>query len=230
MEASRVLVTHVMNNVSGQGKIEIISFQHNHFCSDYEKFCNGVCISKSIPCMGTCDNTASSGRNSFPILCEEENLCKREWDPCGGRCLNPSLPTLAFSGIGYLTNSPENYVLLFTCIKEADCIPEGPIFDSARYMCNGICIPVYIPCNQTCLDNVLWKTNRGEKLFGPIQCKEMEANRQTELLKSFINFEGFCLPGSMPCNGTCSIDPRKPLKSIGRRGTKMCISRHGNGK
>ena len=214
-----MLVTHVMNNVSGQGKIEIISFQHNHFCSDYEKFCNGVCISKSIPCMGTCENTASSFQNNFPmfsnvpqihypVLCEEENLCKSEWDPCGGKCLNASLPIIAFSGsLSSITQ---------VCIKEIYCIPDGPIFGSAHYMCNGICIPVFIPCNHTCLDNVLWRTNRREELFGPIQCKEIEDNEQTEnilLLKSFINFEGFCLPGSMQCNGTCSIDPRRPLKS-----------------
>ena len=95
-------------------------------------------------------------------------------------------------------------------------------------MCNGICIPTYIPCNNTCLDNVLWRTNRREQLFGPVQCQDFEnKNRIPEenkiFLKTVLEFHGYCLPGTLSCNGTCSIDERRPYKSSLTRRGEECV-------
>ena len=103
----------------------------------------------------------------FPIFCEPENICKGISDTCGGKCFNQSL-TLTISGQGL---TPFCFDL-----RRKECIPEGPILDTAQYMCNGVCIPAYIPCNNTCLDNVLWRTNRRVQLFGPVQCQAFENN------------------------------------------------------
>ena len=147
-------------------------------------------------------------RYNLPVLCEQENVCKREFDACGGKCLDPTLPTLSFN---YRGLSP-----ICTNLNWTECIPEGPIVDKAGYMCNGICIPVFVPCNNTCLDNILWRTNRREELFGPVKCQDFEEKARLRednvlFLKSILDFQGFCLPGSVICNGTCLIDPRRPL-------------------
>ena len=184
----------------------------NLYFSKYEKFCDGKCISRSIPCMGKCENDTES-RYNLPVLCMQENLCKSDIEPCGGRCLNPALPTLA------LTNTGLDPVCIN--LEETECIPEGPLWDHSSYMCNGICIPAYIPCNNTCPDNILWRTNRREELFGPVQCQDFEETGQLRelwlkeenvlFLKTLMDFQGFCLPGTMVCNETCSIDPRRAL-------------------
>ena len=111
-------------------------------------------------------------------------------------------------------------------LEQTDCNPEGPIFDTAHYMCNGMCIPAYIPCNNTCLDNVLWRTNRREKLFGPHKCTGFdrdipEANKI--YLQSILGFDGYCVPGSLACNGSCTTDLRRSLLKEGRRGQSECV-------
>ena len=117
----------------------------------------------------------------------------RDSETCGGKCLNTSLPTLSFKSEGL-----EPYCIN---LQETSCIPEGI---GASYMCNGICIPYYIPCNNTCLDNVLLRSDRKEELFGPFQCQDFEDRKIVKdnlmFLKSVLDFQGFCLPGFEPCN------------------------------
>ena len=212
---------HATTNVSGLQSRYFFDFHFACF-SEYEKFCDGECISRSKPCNGKCEFDAES-RYNYPVFCEEENLCKRETDPCGGKCLNSSLPILSFDSLAL---EP----ICITSEATEFCLPEGPIVGQARYMCNGICIPVYIPCNNTCLDNILWRTNRREELFGPVQCQDFKKEYFSEdriwFLKNFIEFQGYCLPGGMLCNGTCSIDPRRPLKSDRRRGEECVEACH----
>lgn len=107
------------------------------------------------------------------------------------------------------------------CVSdEFKCIPEGSIGDRAHYMCNGRCIPAFIPCNNTCLDSVLWRTNRRENLFGPIACKDFDLNIERSsglnktLVKQIFGNDGYCLSGSQKCNDTCIIDPKRPLLKV----------------
>ena len=58
-------------------------------------------------------------------------------------------------------------------MAEENCERLRPV---AHYMCNGLCIPALIPCNNTCLSKVEWpsthytSTYSSEKLFGPATC------------------------------------------------------------
>ena len=144
---------------------------------------------------------------------------------------------------------------------------KGPVIDQGTmhmsdvmYMCNGVCIPAIIPCNNTCLDEVEWTHNKIEKLFGPASCSVpmfnswacrnfddwdsngtwvqkckwsydfiassenfwtsvLESPLLDEVLHVLGNTEsklGVCLPGSIGCNGTCLLDPERPIATKGQ--------------
>ena len=118
--------------------------------------------------------------------------------------MDPSRPILDISALY------GNAVL--GCISLENCIPDGAM---SNYMCNGICIPTFVPCNNTCLENVLWRTNRREQLFGPIICQDSGYAIIKPLVERHLgNLEGLCLFGYQQCNGTCIIDPRRPLYKV----------------
>ena len=72
--------------------------------------------------------------------------------------------------------------------SEKECTPEGYLL-GANHMCNGTCIPLIIPCNNICFENVLWRTNRREALFGPVVCEEIDSDleRKTGLNTTMIS-------------------------------------------
>ena len=43
-------------------------------------------------------------------------------------------------------------------------------------------------------------------------CEEISSNLNKTLVEETFGNEGYCLPGSISCNGTCTIDSRIPLK------------------
>ena len=53
-------------------------------------------------------------------------------------------------------------------MAEEDCKTQGPLMDAAMYMCNGICVPAIIPCNNTCLSGQYllenWTDRRGQNI------------------------------------------------------------------
>ena len=172
--------------------------------------------------------------NSYPVLCEDEFKCVNEVEQCGHKCLNPDLPIRAPWGRGPFGNGGR-------CVAEDQCTTPGPILDHAKYMCNGLCIPAIIPCNNTCLDQVEWREGAYEKLFGPVTCygsiwsypdsRDFWAKSlPPDLLSKVRNMIGhtdsslgLCLPGSIGCNGTCILDPERPYVSKrGRIGEIEC--------
>ena len=145
----------------------------------------------------------------YPVYCEEEQICKPETALCGGKCLDPERPSIYvdyYKGYGFTTY----------CVDLAlvDCIPEGSVMDRAHYICDGMCIPAFIPCNHSCYDNVLVSTNRREELYGPLNCSEIDKNIPDSnkiYLQDLIDFNGYCVPGLLPCNESCTVDSRRPL-------------------
>ena len=155
-----------------------------------------------------------------------------EYEPCGHKCLNPELPVWGPWGGGPFGNHE-------LCISEEHCTTSGPILESAKHMCNGLCIPAIIPCNNTCLDQVEWAEGRFERLYGPVTCYgaiwRYPDSRDffTESLPSHVLTEvrdiightdsefGLCLPGSIGCNGTCTLDPDRPHVKAGSRVGEM---------
>ena len=122
------------------------------------RLCGNKCINEFQDCDGEC-----SQEGQLKVYCKEGDgyqTCRTEDYPCGGKCPDPTLVWVPADDI---------------CIPESDCVPEGPI-DRARHLCNGLCIPSFVPCNGKCLDTVLWRTNRRSKLFGPVNCLENSRN------------------------------------------------------
>ena len=190
---------------------------------DFQWFCDGHCIDKGEPCNGKC--------HSF--YCEEENKCIREDEPCGHKCLNPDLPIWGPWGWGSFLETIGNDEQ--QCLAEEQCttVQQGIgratyIPDFSKYMCNGICIPVVIPCNNTCLDRVEYSKGKFENLFGPVIChhsfvmfsdsrefwtKSLQPNVLTKVLELIGHTEpeyGLCLPGNLGCNNTCILEPDRP--------------------
>ena len=129
-------------------------------------------------------------------------------------------------------------------------------------MCNGLCIPAIIPCNNTCLDNVEWSVNKTESLYGPLTCSKAmykaplyfvnkdqwpQEDEDLQNSNSDLYWTGaldseklslvqeiightdselsVCLPGFIGCDGTCSIDPQRPLIIEGKRkGEIGCVT------
>ena len=156
----------------------------------------------------------------YPAFCQEENKCKPELAACMGKCLNPERPYLYVQ-----------YDLTIQCIHDLDdCGLNGP-----HYLCNGICIPAFLPCNNTCSDNVFPGTYMWQPLFGPVKCNEFGSSvssfykwklntSDTVLLKDLIDFNGeVCLPGSHTCNGTCSLDPKRPKYEVHNCNVQLVI-------
>ena len=51
----------------------------------------------------------------------------------------------------------------------------GPVIDGPsgpHYMCNGSCIPWYIPCQDVCLKELVVTSNRKIEIVGPIVCSD----------------------------------------------------------
>ena len=143
---------------------------------------------------------------------------------CGGKCLDAAKPTPYF-GTARRTVFP-------SCInlEEDPCVPEGAALFDSYHMCNDMCIPVYIPCNNTCLDSYLLGTDSSQELIGPYTCSEFNRNTPniieapgvpiygTDLIILYINsirnvmeFDGICVPGWFACNGSCTINQKFPI-------------------
>ena len=176
-----------------------MTFSTFYLNSKHQRLCNGKCIEEREPCNYECEKNGS-----YPIFCQEENQCKGIYEPCSGKCLNKEKTIISYE-IGQT-------IVVTVCKAENECIPEGPIFGGAFHMCNGICLPVFIPCNNTCIGSVLFRTNRRAPLSGPLNCEEISSNLNKTLVEETFGNEGYCLPGSISCNGTCTIDSRIPLK------------------
>ena len=149
-----------------------------------------------------------------PVFCGGK--CYPRGLACEGRCEDPSHVWAPWRN---------------TCIPEAECRPEKSR-SGLSYMCNGMCIPIYISCNNTCLESALVKPNRREELFASPVCQENQglgtealhwSLGDTEVAKVNQAIGGvgiFCMTGTEKCNGSCSIDPKRPYNygaSFGRR-------------
>ena len=66
--------------------------------------------------------------------CHEEKRCRKKYEACNGKCTDPDLP-IFFPWRGGL------------CTTEVEC--RG---SKNAYMCNGMCIPHFSPCNNTCTE------------------------------------------------------------------------------
>ena len=199
--------------VCGDNKIFICEDQpcNDECLTKDRKLCNGRCVLNNELCNGSCDL-----ESSYSIYCgEEKGRCISAQEACYGKCLTPEYPILSpFSKAGL-------------CVSEEECLPEGPLWE-AYYICHGMCIPAFMPCNDTCLEDLRFEFK------GPVVCQETESinkrssakdfvrqlffsdfiNANKTLSKKFKNDEGSwktCWPFSIPCNGTCSLDPGRPL-------------------
>ena len=179
------------------------------------RLCNGEFISIQTPCNETCTDetydTFCSGQDWREYGAKD--VCIKRNHSCYGKCIHQDIPILM---------PVENQ-----CTSESKCVSKGLIFDEAHYMCNGQCIPVYIPCNNTCIDNVTWDTNRTAELFGPMRCTQIATTIQAPSYVPFALHEekfrnikhylskyhntSWCLPGNTPCNESCIVDQRMPL-------------------
>ena len=111
-------------------------------CLDSEWFCNNECIRKTFPCNEKCSKEYN--------YCKEENKCIQKNSVCGDKCLDPAFP-------------------IWSPWKDECTTKEKCRSENYKYLCNGICIPVIIPCNSTCLE----KTHDSHKLFGPTSCTKI---------------------------------------------------------
>ena len=172
------------------------------------------------------------------MLCKEEDKCKREDEPCGHMCLNPDFPVWAPWGTEATMGTAE---IKEKCLPEGNCTFSGHYvkgksnsdyrYDSAMYLCNGLCIPTIIPCNNTCQDQVVWSNQyrrRYEDLYGPVTCNgatwwnpfssdiwtnalQPDALAKVRDIIGQMDYDfGVCLTGNMGCNGTCILDPDRP--------------------
>ena len=189
-------------------------------CLDKEWFCNdtiNLCIDKRIPCNGNCPRGT--------MLCQENNECIEENEACNNRCLNPNLP---------IWSPWENGI----CLKEKDCN-----IDESRHMCNGICIPIIIPCNNECSDEVLsitykitipWFTYTfltSSKLLGPMTCSSItfpleypiyDIKKSGDAIAKSINTDHFW---------TGSIDSKllpSLTKTLGNLGSQLAVCLTGD--
>jgi len=199
------------------------------------RLCNDEFISIQTPCNGTCIDetydTFCSGQDWREYGAKD--VCIKRNQSCYGKCLHQDIPILM----------PVEH----QCTSESKCVSKGFIFDEAHYMCNGQCIPVYIPCNNTCIDNVTWDTNRKAELFGPIKCTQIATTRLPPSYDPFALPEekflyikhylskyhnsSWCLPGYTPCNESCIVDPRMSLlqeKKFPRRMECEVVCDHRN--
>ena len=143
----------------GQSEGHILCSTDKTVCEEGYWFCAGHCISIFEPCEGECQDSGI-----YPFFCKEEGKCVAKWDTCKNKCVSPERQVWG----------PWND---YCYEEETDCKIKGPVLDGGimllgwqMYMCNGVCIPVIIPCNNTCLDQVEWTQNKIEHLFGPVSC------------------------------------------------------------
>ena len=186
---------------------------------------------------------------SFPeytVLCEEENKCITEDEPCGHKCISPDVPIWApwgrdprarmvvevegTSGTCLTADYAEEYCTTTVKCYSGETCYSTEIPNYSMYMCNGLCIPAIIPCNNKCLNRVEYVEGKSERLFGPVTChgsirlspdsrdfwtKSLQPDalaKVQEIIGHSDSDLGVCLPGSIPCNETCILDPDRPVK------------------